>query len=188
VTKTTTTTPVAQVVSKRDPTKVWTVKRHLKTGVLSCDCPAWIFKPMCGGGGGGCTRQLEKVARPDGTKAWRCFVHGEVNPEGGSDATRACKHIAAYTNELANPALKGKVQNIDLGAGVDLVEPEVGAALSALLWSADRAGVRDRLFERQWKDVARHLSLKVGELKVERAAAFQAGFDFRGVRQIVLED
>ena len=45
---------VTTVASETTPGKVYTIKRHVESGALSCNCPAWIYgrnldgrKPEC---------------------------------------------------------------------------------------------------------------------------------------------
>lgn len=158
---------VATVSSRRDPSKTWTVKLNPESTVLSCDCPAWIFRPSCGDCG-------DTLTRVDGR--FICRTHGPVG--GPTEPIRTCKHIRAYQADA-------------VAAAQAVVKAPVDRLADALRTAGDAAGVRDVLYERQWQALAVALLDRLdGIVAVGAAPVLMAAPDLvvGGLRVITLED
>ena len=160
-------TKVAEVKSRRDPSRKWTVKRNEETKVLSCDCPSWIFRPQCSDCGEPLTHAGGGVLRCD-------RGHGTVGLPGGP--TRSCKHIRAYLEDERQKRA---------------VDPRFVAFIAQMKESATIAKVRDLLFERQWEELGKALFPRLDKLALGASAgALEPATDLvlGGVRVIELED
>jgi len=128
-------TPMTEYVPRKDPTgKPWVVSQH-RDGHLRCNCPGFIFTPVCGVETGPqryCSRKLTAGAGVDlGRGADRaeqargsrlhCDMHGAIQP--GGSVQRACRHILMY---LADPVTRATT--------AAAIPPETLAQVLAQAW------------------------------------------------------